>query len=148
MRRRLAAALLVILGACETAEAPALTVSEVEVFAPLPGQSMSVAYFVLEAGPAAVTLREVTSPDFAAVEMHATIVGEGIAEMLPLDAVTIAEHSAVAFAAGGNHLMLTGPRQPVDTGDVVTLEFHYQTVGRERGGRVQVTAPLAARGVH
>lgn len=148
MKRRLAAALLVSLGACETAEAPALTVSEVQVYAPLPGQSMSVAYFVLEAGPAAITLREVSSPDFAAAEMHATVVGNGIAEMLPLDAVTVAEHSAVAFAAGGNHLMLTGPRESVQAGDIVTLEFHYQAAGRESDDLVQVTAPLAPRGVH
>lgn len=147
MKRRLAAALLVILGACETADAPALTVSEVQVYAPLPGQSMSVAYFVLEAGPAAITVREVSSPDFAAVEMHATVVGDGVAEMLPLDAVTVAEHSAVAFASGGNHLMLREPRNSVQAGDIVTLKFHYQAAGRENDDQVQVTAPLAPRGV-
>lgn len=148
MKRRAVLALLAVLGACETAEAPPLTVSEVQVYAPLPGQSMSVAYFVLHAGPAAVTLREVSSPDFADVEMHATIIDDGVAEMLPLDAVTVAEHSAVAFAAGGNHLMLREPRELVEAGGVVTLEFHYQAAGRETGGLLEITAPLAARGVH
>lgn len=148
MRRRLTAALLVVLGACETAEAPPLTVSELQVYAPLPGQTMSVAYFVLRSGPSAVTLREVSSPDFAAVEMHATIIGDGVAEMLPIDAVTVAEHSAVTFAAGGNHLMLMRPREIVEPGDVVTLEFHYEAAGRETDGLLEVAAPLVTRGVH
>ncbi len=148
MRSGLTAALLVVLGACETAEGPPLTVSELQVYAPLPGQTMSVAYFVLQAGPSAVTLREVSSPDFAAVEMHATIIGDGVAEMLPLDAVTVAEHSAVTFAAGGNHLMLKRPQEVVEAGDVVTLEFHYEAAGRDTRGLLEVSAPLATRGVN
>lgn len=148
MRRGIVAAVLAVLAACEPVETPPLTVSELQIYAPLPGQSMSVAYFVLEAGPAAVTLGEVSSPDFAAVEMHATVIDRGVAEMLPLDAVTVAEHSAVTFAQGGNHLMLREPLEAVEPGDAVTLQFRYQAAGRDTVDRLEVTAPLASRGVH
>ena len=72
--------------------------------------------------------------------MHATVFSDGMAEMVPLDAITIAEASDVEFTAGGRHLMLSGPLQAFAPGDEVALEFHY---GGERPLVVQ--APLQPR---
>lgn len=139
--RRLALALL-LLAACGTDDAAApLSASGVSIFAPLPGQEAVVAYLTLynEASSPLVVAR-VTSPEFASVEMHATVLGDGMAEMIPLDAITIAGDAAVDFTAGGRHLMLTDPVQSLAPGDEVTLEFHY---GGDR--LLVVQAPLQPR---
>ncbi|MGH8165658.1 MAG: hypothetical protein ACREQ1_00360, partial [Woeseiaceae bacterium] len=70
--------LLVFLAGCGTDEAQDLAVSEMSVLAPLPGQSAAVAYFSLHnSTPIAMTLRRVSSPDFASVEMHTTYFDNG-----------------------------------------------------------------------
>lgn len=142
MRRAVSLAVLPVwLAACGTDGAAPLTASDLRIFAPLPGQEAVVAYLTLHnegATPLAVT--RVSSPEFASVEMHATISGDGMAEMIPLDAITIAEESAVDFAPGGRHLMLGDPVQSLAPGDEVTLEFHY---GGDRP--LAVEAPLQPR---
>lgn len=118
--------LLVFLAGCGTDEAQDLAVSEMSVLAPLPGQSAAVAYFSLHnATPTAMTLRRVSSPDFASVEMHTTYFDNGVAHMQSLESLTIAELSQVEFSPGGHHLMLMQPLNDIEPGDHVTLDFHY-----------------------
>ena len=118
--------LLTFLAGCGTDKAQDLAVSEISVLAPLPGQSAAVAYFSLHnATPAAMTLRRVSSPDFASVEMHTTYFDNGVAHMQPLESLTIAELSQVEFSPGGHHLMLMQPVDDIEPGDEVTLDFHY-----------------------
>jgi hypothetical protein len=123
----------------------------------LPGQPAGVAYFSLKNSTAtAVTLRHVTSPQFARVEMHTTLVDDGFASMTALDSLTIAEHSGIAFAPGGPHLMLMEPLDGLGVGDVVTLELHFDydeeyvadNDGQHDGagnGFLAVRAPLQSR---
>ena len=111
---------------CGTDEAQDLAVSEISVLAPLPGQTAAVAYFSLHnATPAAMTLRRVSSPDFASVEMHTTYFDNGVAHMQSLESLTIAELSQVEFSPGGHHLMLLQPLNDIEPGDEVILDFHY-----------------------
>jgi hypothetical protein len=133
--------LLVVLAACGAEEAQPLTVSEVSVFAPLPGQATAVAYFSLRnATPSAVTLRQIASPDFAAVEMHTTYFDNGVAHMQALEFLTIAERSEIDFTPGGHHLMLMRPLADLEPGDVVTLEFYY-----DDEGLLSLRAPVKSR---
>lgn len=136
------AGLLACLAACGGGDGdPPLTASGARIFAPLPGQDAVVAYMTLHnESVSPVVVAGVTSREFATVQMHATVLGDGIAEMIPLDAITIAEESEVDFTVGGRHLMLTDPVQSLAPGDEVTLEFHY---GGDRSLVVQ--APLQPR---
>lgn len=120
--------LLLLLASCVREEHPSLTASDVTAYAALPGQPAGVAYFSLENSAAsAVTLEQVTSPEFGRVEMHTTLVEDGVARMMPLDSLTIAEHSSIAFVPGGPHLMLMEPMNGLGAGDVVTLELHFDS---------------------
>lgn len=111
------------------------------MFAPLPGQPAAVAYFSMHnPTPAAVTLRRVSSPDFAAVEMHTTYIDDGVAHMQALEFLTIAEQSDVEFSPGGHHLMLMRPVTNLEPGDEVTLEFYYDD---ERS--LSLRAPVKSR---
>lgn len=143
------AVVLVMLGACSAEQSPPLDVSGVTAYAALPGQAAGVAYFSLQnSTPVAVTLREVSSPEYSSVEMHTTLMDEGIARMTPLDLLTIAGESVVVFAPGGPHLMLMEPVEELATGDEVTLEFHYDYDGDLDGegpGLLTVRTPLLSR---
>ena len=141
MRRAPAVAALLLLAACGADGDAPLSATEVSIFAPLPGQEAVAAYLTLHnEGPMPLVIARVTSPEFASVEMHATLVGDGMAEMVLLDAITVAEDSSVEFSSGGRHLMLTEPVQSLAPGDEVALEFHYS------GDRsLVVQAPLQPR---
>lgn len=132
---------LLVLASCGPDDVPPLLVSDVTIFAPLPGQSMAVAYLSLRNQTVEpIVITHVASPEFARVEMHATVFGNGIAEMLALDSITIAARSAIEFATGGKHLMLMDLQETLAPGDDVTLEFHY---GRD--GLLTLSSPLRAR---
>jgi copper(I)-binding protein len=142
MTRPVVAWFLLLIGACGGETMP-LSASEVTVLEPLPGQDRTVAYLTLDNGSdLPVTVNGVTSPQFRAVEMHATIIDNGVAGMQSLDEITIAEGSSIAFEAGGRHLMLIEPRDLLEAGDTVTLEFHY-----EPPGLLILSAPLRSRRV-
>lgn len=137
------AAILALLTACSGDPGASLAASEVAIFAPIPGQERTVAYLTLDnRGAVPVTLDRVTSPQFTDVQMHATILDGGVAAMQALDAVTIAENSRIAFAAGANHLMLIAPTGRLEPGDTVTLELHF-----DRPGTLIISAPLQSRAV-
>lgn len=141
MRRGPAVAALLLLAACGADDGAPLSASEISIFAPLPGQEAVAAYLTLHnEGSVPLVIARVTSPEFASVEMHTTVIGDDMAMMIPLDAITVAEDSSVEFASGGRHLMLTEPVQALAPGDEVTLEFHY---GGDRPLVVQ--APLQPR---
>ncbi len=131
---------LLIVSAC--GEDPALlAASDVTILAPMPGQVMAVAYLSLEnRSPAPVTLTRITSPQFSSVEMHATIVDDGMAVMTSLDSITIAGQSSVDFAVGGRHLMLLAPHKALVPGDAVSLQIYYDQVGL-----LHLTAPMQSR---
>ncbi|MEX0976094.1 MAG: copper chaperone PCu(A)C [Woeseia sp.] len=129
-----------VLAACGGDAAP-LAASGVIILAPMPGHEMAVAYLSLEnRGTVPVTLARVTSPQFSSVEMHATIIDDGIAVMTSLDSITIAGQSNIDFAVGGRHLMLLAPHESLVPGDAVTLQFHY-----DQAGLLHLTAPLQSR---
>lgn len=143
MKALAVAAMTCMLAACgEGAESPVpLQGSGVTILEPVPGQDRTVAYLKLDnRGRVPLTLDRVTSPQFAAVEMHATILDDGVAGMQPLDAITIAERSSIEFSAGDRHLMLIRPRQALVAGDDVTLEFHY-----DQPGLLILRAPMQRR---
>lgn len=77
--------------------------------------------------------------------MHTTIGESGIAQMLPVDSFTIAEHSEVEFAPRGTHLMLLGPHDNLQTGDTVTLDFFYRVSGQNTENALSIEAPVKAR---
>ena len=102
------------------ARAP-LAAAHVWVSAARPGTSMSAAYLELS-NPGALpqTVTAVTSPQYARVEMHATVVEGGIARMRGLPELVVAPGTTLRFEPGAMHLMLL-QRQAGD--ERVTLQF-------------------------
>ena len=106
--------------ACSEKQAP-LTASDVIVSKAVPGMPMSAGYFKLTNNSGqAVSISHVTSPQFASVQMHETIIEDEVARMVQLEILTLQPREIVSFERGGKHLMLM---QPSDDIDSVTLQF-------------------------
>ena len=108
-------------GGCSDRGAP-LVASDVLVKRPLPGMEMSAGYMTLtNNGDLSVTITRVTSPQFESVEMHETIVEDGISRMTRLNELVIHPYGTTALEPGGKHLMLMNPRDELDS---VSLRLH------------------------
>ena len=112
----------VLLGACERNDGPPVVIANIEVTSPRPGAAMSAGYLeISNRSDTALTITRVDSPQFGKVEMHQTIVEDGIARMRPLDKLDIAPGEAAVLERGGKHLMLMAP---VADAELVTLNFY------------------------
>ena len=76
-------------------------------------------------GPTDVRLKEVTSPEFGRIEIHHSIVENGIAKMLYRRSVTIPANGHLSFSPGGYHLMFFNARKPLEEGASVPLTFTF-----------------------
>jgi copper(I)-binding protein len=121
MRQLTLTVLLVLLvTACTEAKAP-LTASNIIVTQPVPGMAMSAGYFDLSNNSSqSISITHVTSPEFASVEMHETVIKNLVARMIALGTLTLQAGETMSFEPGGKHLMLM---QPSDEIDSVTLQF-------------------------
>lgn len=120
---------------------PELSVSALQVIAPAPGRKASVAYMAIHnQGDTQAVLTDISSPHFARVELHQTVLKEGIARMEALGTVTINANSSTDFVPGGRHVMLFEPTRLLKPGDEVSLQFQF-----ESGAIVIASSPLATR---
>jgi hypothetical protein len=121
MRQLIFAVLLALfLMSCTEGQAP-LTASNVIVTQPVPGMTMSAGYFELTNNSGqAISITHVTSPEFASVEMHQTVIEDDVARMTALGTLTLQAGETVSFEPGGKHLMLMRPSDDIDS---VTLQF-------------------------
>lgn len=121
MRGLLIASLVLAAAACGR-DAPPLVASDVIVKAPMPGMEMTAGYLTLRNNTDEdIVIERVTSPQFEKVEMHETVIDEGVAKMSALGRLVVPGDSEVAFEPGGKHLMLMRPNEDLAT---VTLEFY------------------------
>ncbi len=110
-----------LLAGCSVERAP-LVANDVVVAKPLPGTTMSAGYLTLTNNTTqAITITRVSSPEFASVKMHESVLEDGMARMYALGEVTILPGRTIEFARGGKHLMLM---HPLDNIESMTLEFY------------------------
>lgn len=130
--------LLISAAGCDTTTAPPLVASDIRAFASLPGSDAAVLYLTLHnRSRDAVTIERIGSPEFARVEMHETVLQDGVASMQPLDGLSIPAGGSVEFKMGGKHVMLTGGDSA--PGSPVTIIFEYP------GGALEIGTSLRDR---
>lgn len=122
MKRIIPVLVLALLGcACSQVSAP-LVASDVSVSKPMPGMSMTAGYLTLSNNASQpILITHVASPQFESVEMHESVIEDGMARMYALGELTILAKSSVVFQPGGKHLMLM---QPIGQFDTVSLDFY------------------------
>jgi hypothetical protein len=110
------------LAACTAEDDAPLVAADVVIYQAVPGSPMRAGYLTLTNNTnAAITINRIASPEFASVEMHESLLEDGIAKMRALPNLPISAGETVRFEKGGKHLMLM---QPVGDFDSVTLQFY------------------------
>ena len=119
--------LLVFLGACSADIQPALVASNVTITQPMPGMTMSAGYLKLtNNSKETITITRVSSPNYASVELHESVVENGVARMRSLEKIEMPAGTSTSLEPGGKHLMLMRPRASTDnaSADSVSLQFY------------------------
>lgn len=107
-----------------------------------PGVGVTAGYLeIFNPGLEPVVLTKVSSREFGSVEIHRSIIKEGIARMLRQDSITIPSNSTLVFKPGDYHLMLFRPVKALQAGDVVSLNFTF-----ENNITVEVSADITKPG--
>ncbi len=75
----------------------------------------------------AIIVNRIDSPQYDNVQMHETIIEDGVSRMRPIESFQVEPASSVEFARGGKHVMLMKPVTNTLPGSSVTLEIHYDT---------------------
>ena len=120
------------LAACGGEARPPLVATDIVITQPMPGRHMSAGYLSFTNNTnAAIRITHVVSPDFEAVEMHESLLEDGVAKMRPIEELTIPANSSVSLERGGKHLMLMRPTDALETvslgfysGDTLLLEVN------------------------
>ena len=87
-----------------------------------PGAQVMAAYMkIVNDSNKEKTITAINSQEFGKVEMHRTIIENGIARMRQLDALKIPAHSSLELAPGGLHLMLLEPEKEFMRGEMIVL---------------------------
>ena len=120
------------LAACGGEARPPLVATDIVITQPMPGRHMSAGYLSFTNNTnAAIRITHVVSPDFEAVEMHESLLEDGVAKMRRIEELTIPANSSVSLERGGKHLMLMRPTGALETvslgfysGDTLLLEVN------------------------
>jgi copper(I)-binding protein len=112
-----------------------------------PGSGTTAGYLTIS-NPSHMDLDliEVASPEFGAIEMHSTVMTDGMARMRREPRVSIPGGSEVVFEPGARHLMLFRPAGPLSVGDRLGLTLTFAPSGVETDGeRITITAEAVVR---
>jgi len=111
---------------------------------PPPGMGMLAGYMILH-NPSStdMTLTGASSPDFAAVEFHNSVVEDGVSRMRQETTLVLAAGEALRFVPGGRHMMLIAPSRQLSEGDKVLIELSFAD-----GSELHITAPVRSSGGH
>ena len=88
---------------------------------------------------AAITIHGARSPQFDRVEMHESLMEDGVMKMRPIGDLVVDAGDSVVFEQGGRHFMLMGANSDVAVGTSVTLEVSHDN------GLLIVAATLQSR---
>jgi len=76
---------------------------------------------IVNPGEVDVEIIAIESESFERVEMHETMMADGMMKMQELNTLVIPAKSTVELKPGGKHLMLITPTTELQTGDIIKL---------------------------
>jgi len=123
MRIFLLTSLLFFLVACEK-NGGSISFSNLEIYAPLPGNTVTSGYTkITNNTDVTISIDSITSPDFETVEIHETIIVNGIARMIEIEQLTIPANNDVVLKRGGKHFMFFDPTKNINIGQNIKLNI-------------------------
>ncbi len=116
-----------------------LVVSDAWIREAPPGTTVLAGYLkITNRGVAHATVSGVSADDFSSVEIHRTVMENGVARMLSARQLEIPAGESFVLEPGGYHLMLFNPVRPLVAGDTVELLLQIRD-----GACLAVNAPVA-----
>lgn len=121
-----------VLAAAHDARLGSLHVLHPTSRATLPGQKTGVVYMTIEnEGSTADRLLSMTTPAASGVAIHTMSMQGTIMKMRELDNLPLAPAAKVPMTAdSGYHIMLTGLKQPLKSGDKIPLTLLFEKAGK------------------
>ena len=120
--RGVALVVCLLLSACGGGVKPPLVATDIVITQAMPGRHMSAGYLSFTNNTSdAISITQVVSPEFEVVEIHESLLEDGVAKMRRIEALTIPANSSVSLQRGGKHLMLMRPTGALAT---VSLSFY------------------------
>jgi len=111
--------------ALQATAASKLYVSDAWVREAPPGASVMAAYMTINnPGKTAANVTAVSGKDFSSIEIHRSIIENGMARMDAADRLEIPANGSFTLEPGGYHLMLFNPQRALAEGDSVKLLLH------------------------
>lgn len=125
-----------LLALVATAAATDLQIKDAWLLAAPPGAKVVAAYLeISNKGDTPRTLVGASSPAFASVSIHRSVLHGEMTHMEHLPTLTIAPHSVVLLKPGGLHLMLSQGKKPLRAGDQLALTLNF-----DNGDKLTVSA--------
>jgi len=90
----------------------------------------SGAFFVIDNPGAADTLLSASSDVANAVELHKTVMEDGVMQMIQQNSVPVPK-GETAFAPGGLHVMLIGLNNDLPVGDSFDVTLNFEAAGEQ-----------------
>ena len=91
-----------------------------------PSVPMRAGYLTMtNKGTNTVTIRKIDCEACTSIEMHESVMRDGMMSMQPLPTLTIEPTESATLAPGGKHLMLQ-PRQPTQIGERMPITLHLE----------------------
>ena len=115
----------------QVAACPGLELTDGWIREAPPGATVMAAYARLSnAGKAPLQFEQASSPGFGAVELHRTVIENGLARMLHGQSLRLAPGESTLLEPGGWHLMLFRPVRPLKAGDTISITLGCGDAGR------------------
>ena len=126
----LASLLLGLSGPAAAADEGSLKVTQPWARASLGQVKVGAAYLTIENhGQHADRLVGLASPVANHVELHNTIMDEGVMKMRPMEVLELAPGETAALEPGGMHVMLMGLKQPLKEGETFPMTLSFAEAG-------------------
>ena len=91
-----------------------------------PGMPMLAGYMVVENRTGKdLVMTGAASSAFGSIEMHQTIIKDGMASMVQQESIKIPAHDKIRFEPKGYHLMLMQPKKELHQGDRVKITLQF-----------------------
>jgi copper(I)-binding protein len=132
---------LLALGAGTTLADASLSADDAWIPLAPPALKVHVAYMtVVNRGTTDRIIVGADSSDYERVELHRSVLKDGVSSMQAVESVTVPANGSVAFAPTGLHLMLIGPKRPQIIDGRVTIALRLKD-----GEAVTISAPVRRR---
>ncbi len=148
-RHILPSVFILLTGCLSTGQAaPPVSIEQAWIPEAPPVVSVLAGYMTLKnADTRTATIMAASSPAFGRVEIHRTVIKDGMASMQQQSSLDIPAGQSVQLKPGGLHLMLIEPKKPLKQDDVVDVQFQMKD-GSQLSARFTVKRNSGAGNEH